>query len=55
MAIVYKTGQVSATGWTEFGTILTLKPVRELCYSAFGRKPAPDLTGVDGGSREESA
>jgi hypothetical protein len=34
MAIVYKTGQASATGWTEFGPILTLKPVRELCYSA---------------------
>jgi hypothetical protein len=34
MAIVYKTAQVSATGWTDFGPILTLKPARQLCYSA---------------------
>jgi len=45
MAIVYKTVQVSATGWTDFGPILTLKPVRQLCYSAFQQS----LPGLDPG------
>ena len=34
MAIVYKTAQVSATGWTDFDPVLTLKPACEPCYSA---------------------
>jgi hypothetical protein len=55
MTIVYKTGQVSATPWTDFGPILTLKPVREPCYSAFEPGLLPDLIRVDAGSREESA